>query len=105
MPHFGIKLGFTIRIEFVGIPHAHIVVPFQSGIRNVHPKPGEPAMFTDQYSTAPTEEGIAYALITHLPGPLRNNDVESFTSDRSAGYVGAVCGSPIRASPVAWWRN
>ena len=64
--------------------------PVVEGIRNVHPGPGEPALFVDQYSTAPSEEGYAYALVTHLPGPLRDSDVESFTSSRSAGYVGAV---------------
>ena len=73
-----------------GMPLDPQFVPIEEGIRNVHPKPGEPTMFTDQYSTAPREEGTAYALVTHLPGPLRNNDVESFTSSRSAGYVAAV---------------
>jgi hypothetical protein len=64
--------------------------PVKEGIRNQHPAPGEPALFADQYSTAPTEEGVAYALVTHLPGPLRDSDVVSFASSRSAGYVGAV---------------
>ena len=73
-----------------GMPLEPQLVPIQTGIRNVHPKPGEPALFTDQYSTAPAEEGSAYALVTHLPGPLRSNDVVSFTSSRSAGYVAAV---------------
>jgi hypothetical protein len=72
---------------------APIDVPLQQvpeGIRNLHPRPGEPALFVDQYSTAPSEEGVAYALITHFPGPMSGNDVESFTSFRSAGYVAAV---------------
>lgn len=73
-----------------GMPLDPQLIPVQEGIRNVHPKPGEPALFLDQYSTAPSEEGTAYALVTHLPGPLRSNDVESFTSSRSAGYVAAV---------------
>lgn len=73
-----------------GMPLDPQLVPIETGIRNVHPKAGEPAEFTDQYSTAPAEEGTAYALVTHLPGPLRSNDVESFTSSRSAGYVAAV---------------
>jgi hypothetical protein len=64
--------------------------PVKEGIRNQHPGPGEPGLFADQYSTAPAEEGVAYALVTHLPGPLRDSDVVSFTSSRSAGYVGAV---------------
>ena len=33
---------------------------------------------------------MMYALVTHLAGPLGHNDVESFTSVRSAGYVAAV---------------
>jgi hypothetical protein len=73
-----------------GMPLDPQFVPLESGIRNVHPRPGEPVFLTDQYSTAPNEEGIAYALVTHVPGPLRYNDVESFTSSRSAGYVAAV---------------
>jgi hypothetical protein len=66
------------------------LLPVLEGIRNVHPRSGEPALFADRYSTAPSEEGVAYALVTHLPGPLGSNDVESFTSNRSAGYVAAV---------------
>ncbi len=70
-----------------------LVLPFVAvlnGIRNVHPQPGEPAFFSDAYSTAPNEEGVAYALVTHLPGPLRSHDIISFTSNRSAGYLGAI---------------
>jgi hypothetical protein len=76
--------------QFHGMPLDPQLVPVETGIRNVHPQAGEPAEFTDRYSTAPAEEGTAYALVTHLPGPLRSNDVESFTSSRSAGYVAAV---------------
>ena len=65
-------------------------VQVREGIRNLNPGPNEPALFEDKYSTAPLEEGFAYALITHFPGPLGNNDVESFTSTRAAGYVAAV---------------
>jgi hypothetical protein len=90
------------NVLFVGVQNiffteqtqaAPIDVPLQQvpeGIRNLHPGPNEPALFSDQYSTAPAEEGVAYALITHFPGPMGGNDVESFTSYRSAGYVAAV---------------
>jgi hypothetical protein len=90
------------NVVFVGIENmffteqikaAPLEVPFQpvhEGIRNIHPKEGEPAIFLDQFSTAPREEGIAYALVTHVPGPIGDNDMESFTSNRSAGYVAAV---------------
>jgi hypothetical protein len=71
-------------------PVAVQLLQVREGIRNLSPAHNEPALFADQYSTAPTEEGIAYALVTHLPGPLGDNDVESFTSSRAAGYVAAV---------------
>lgn len=64
--------------------------PIQGGIRNTSPGPNESAVFLDRYSTAPSEEGIAYALVTHVPGPLGGNDVQSFTCSRAAGYVAAV---------------
>jgi len=73
-----------------GLPIEPQLIPVLEGIRNPRPAPGEPILFADQYSTAPTEQGVTYALVTHLPGPLGSNDVESFTSNRSAGYVGAV---------------
>jgi hypothetical protein len=82
------NIFFTEQIQA-----APIEVPLEQvpeGIRNLHPGPNEPALFADQYSTAPAEEGVAYALITHFPGPMGGNDVESFTSYRSAGYVAAV---------------
>lgn len=60
------------------------------GIGNLHPRPGEPAMFSDQFSAAPTEEGYVYALVTRLPGPLGAGQVQSFTSSTGAGYAGAV---------------
>ena len=82
------NIFFTDKIQ--AAPVEAPLVPVHEGVRNVHPAPGEPALFADQYTTAPTEEGMAYALVTHLPGPLGGNDVESFTSSRSAGYVAAV---------------
>jgi hypothetical protein len=65
------------------------LVPNAEGIRNASPRAGEQALFADKYSTAPREEGVTFALVTYLPGPLGNN-IESFASNRSAGYIGAV---------------
>jgi hypothetical protein len=72
------------------MPLALPFVPVLEGIRNVHPQAGEAALYSDDYSTAPSEAGVAYALVTHLPGPLRSHDIISFTSNRSAGYLGAI---------------
>jgi len=61
-----------------------------NGIQNVHPKPGEPAVFLDQFSTAPTEAGEVFALVTRSPGPVGSTYFETFMSNRASGYVGAV---------------
>ena len=62
----------------------------REGIRNLHPGPNEPAIFLDDFSTAPSEEGMVYALVTHVPGPLGDNEAENFTSGRAAGYIAAA---------------
>jgi hypothetical protein len=72
------------------LPIAPQLVPVLNGVKNSQPAPGEQSLYRDEYQTAPTETGIVYALVTHLPGPLGSNDVDSFTSNRSAGYVAAV---------------
>jgi hypothetical protein len=64
--------------------------PVHEGIRDLHAQKNQPELYLDHYSTAPSEEGVAYALVTHLPGPMGGNDVQSFTSSRAAGYVAAV---------------
>jgi hypothetical protein len=66
------------------------LVPELKGVRDEHPAAGKPGFYADEYTTAPTEQGTIYALVTHLPGPNGKNDIESFTSNRSAGYLGAV---------------
>jgi hypothetical protein len=84
----GVQNLFFDQIQ--GLPIEPQLSAELDGVRNPHPAPGEPDFFADQYTTAPTEQGVVYALVTHLPGPSGNNDIESFTSNRSAGYVGAL---------------
>ncbi|MCU1323449.1 MAG: hypothetical protein JWM43_3098 [Acidobacteriaceae bacterium] len=76
--------------QLQGMPVASELVANLEGIRNTHPAAGEPAFYKDEYVTAPREQGIIYALTTHITGPMGDNDVLSFTSIRSPGYVGAV---------------
>jgi hypothetical protein len=76
--------------QLQGMPVASELVANLEGVKNTHPAPGEPSFFKDEYVTAPTEQGVVYALVTHVSGPMRSNDVLSFTSIRSPGYVGAV---------------
>lgn len=84
----GMQIFFNTQMQ--GMPVHPQLVPVPTGIKNLHPQAGEPEMFLDDYKTAPTEEGEVYALITHLPGPVGSGDIESFMSNRAAGYVAAV---------------
>jgi hypothetical protein len=72
------------------LPISPQLVPELNGVRDQKPAAGQPGFYADEYITAPSEQGVIYALVTHLPGPNGKNDIESFTSNRSAGYLGAV---------------
>ena len=76
--------------QLLALPIEPQLSPELGGIRNPHPEAGEPTVFADQYAPASSKDGVAYALVTHLPGPLGTGDVESFTSSWSGGYVAAV---------------
>lgn len=60
------------------------------GIRNLHPKTGEPEMFADAQPSKGTDSGEVYALVTKVSGPLGNTEIESFTSSRTWGRQGAI---------------
>jgi hypothetical protein len=70
----------------------------ETGVRNRHPKPGEPAVLADNYpsirkgteSVLESDSGEVYALITHTPGPLGIGDIECFNSNLSPGTMAAV---------------
>jgi hypothetical protein len=73
--------GLQLRPELVQTPE---------GIRNLHPQSGEPAFFADKRLGSAPNDGEAYALISHAPGPLASTVIQSFTSSRTWGREGAV---------------
>jgi hypothetical protein len=84
----GTNAFFNTQLQ--GMPVHPQLVPNPNGVQDLHPNPGDPKAFVDNYETAPTEQGDVYALATHLPGPIGTGDIESFISNRAAGYVAAV---------------
>jgi hypothetical protein len=84
----GVQYSFFKQMK--DLPITSQLVPTNKGVANLQPAPGEPAVFVDRVSKASAEEGVVYALVTHLPGPSGSTEVESFTSNRAAGYVAAV---------------
>jgi len=61
-----------------------------SGIRNLHPRSGEPTFFADE--SMPTSlEGEVYALISLFPGPLsKHTVVETITGRKAWASMGAA---------------
>lgn len=95
------------NIIFVGAPRVHgdplrgLPVPLEfvleeKGVRNLHPRSGEPARLDDHYSGVFTLEssfpdnGEVYALVSHAPGPLGSGDIESFSANHNPGTLAAV---------------
>jgi hypothetical protein len=76
--------------ELHGLPVQLDLVNARPGIHNLHPRAGEPSLLSDQVPTGTSEDGEAYVLITHIPGPLGTSEVEMFTSNRTPGRLAAV---------------
>lgn len=72
------------------LPIEQELVQERWGIRNLHPRAGEPEFLADRNVFGPSEDGEVYVLISHLPGPLGIGDVASFTSGTSPGRLSAV---------------
>ncbi|MBV9508544.1 MAG: hypothetical protein JO323_26450 [Acidobacteriia bacterium] len=76
--------------QLQGLPVQLDLVNLRPGIHNLHPRKGEPAIFEDRVPTGTSEDGEAYILVTHIPGPLGTTDIETFTSNRTPGRLAAV---------------
>jgi hypothetical protein len=64
-----------------------------TGVRNVHPQPGEPSLFADPVATLanpPSEDGESYALVSRIPGPAGQGEIQAFTSNSAPARMAAV---------------
>ena len=64
-----------------------------AGVRNAHPRPGEPALFADPVATLanpPSEDGESYALVSRIPGPAGQGEMQAFTSNAAPARMAAV---------------
>ena len=76
--------------QLQGLPVKLELVNARPGIHILHPRSGEPAVLSDQLPTGSSEDGEAYVLVTHVPGPLGTSEIEAFTSNRTPGRLTAV---------------
>jgi hypothetical protein len=80
---------FKIDEKQTGLPVHPAFVADKTGIRNLQPAAGEPAIYEDPQSH-PDSDGETLELVSMLPGPLGRTKVASFTGSRSWGVIGAV---------------
>ena len=79
-----------------GIPVERELVVEGKGVRNVHPKAGEPSYFLDSHTQGTysplgfSEDGEVYAVVTNAPGPAPNSDIRIFESNITSARLGAV---------------
>lgn len=76
--------------QLAAMPIQQELIQDRDGTHILHPKPGEPSILRDRLPTGIPEDGEVYALVTHTSGPLGTTDVESITSNRTPGRVGAI---------------
>jgi hypothetical protein len=72
-------------------------------VQNLNPLPGEPVFLADHVRYGASDDGEAFAIISHVPGPGGQGDIETFTSDSTPGRVAAVqwFTNPMGAKVVA----
>jgi hypothetical protein len=64
-----------------------------AGVRNAHPQPGEPNLFADPVATLanpPSEDGESYALVSRIPGPAGQGEMQAFTSNSAPARMAVV---------------
>jgi hypothetical protein len=61
----------------------------KTGIRNLQPAPGEPAVYPDSADHSPGN-GEALELVSMMPGPLGRTTVATFSSHNKWGVIGGV---------------
>ena len=76
--------------QFKAVPEEHQLVLGSDGIRNLNPRPGEPALLADRNPADPQDTAESYALISHFPGLNGNGELLYFSGNKIPAVVGAV---------------
>jgi hypothetical protein len=72
------------------VPEDRQLVLDSVGIRNLNPRPGEPALLTDRNPADPGDTAESYALISHFPGLNGNGELLYFSGNKIPAVMGAV---------------
>jgi hypothetical protein len=84
-------LGPTTGIhQTEDIPMSLELVLESNGIRNLKPRPGEPAYIPDQPSPEGEESGVSHALVSRVPGMNGRGSILMLSGNQTAGVMGGV---------------
>jgi hypothetical protein len=85
--------GKALNLQLASMPVRLELESRRGGIYNLNPRAGEAREYLDEISlSAGEQDGMIYALISHLPGPRGYGDVQGFASSLSAGRIAALQG-------------
>ena len=76
--------------ESRAVPEDRQLILGPDGIRNVSPRPGEPALLADRNPSDPQDVAESYALISHFPGLNGNGELLYFSGNKIPAVTGAV---------------
>jgi hypothetical protein len=84
-------VGPTAGIRQIeSIPMSAPLVLDAKGVRNVKPRPGEPAFLADKIGTADGSPEETYALVSHVPGLYGNGQILLLEGNRTSSVMAAV---------------
>ena len=72
------------------VPVSQQLVLENNGIRNLNPRPGEPVFWADRPPLDSQDSADSYALISHVPGMVRNGELLYFSGNHIPAVTGAV---------------
>ncbi|HEY7387050.1 MAG TPA: hypothetical protein VH640_00970 [Bryobacteraceae bacterium] len=75
------------------------------GVIDRNPKPGGPQIYRDELLYDKSDSGLTYALISHLPSQLGDNEIEYFGCNDIAGCMAAIRWYADPASAHRLWSE
>jgi hypothetical protein len=72
------------------VPEDRQLILSPDGIRNLNPRPGEPALLADRPPADPQDTAESYALVSHFPGLNGNGELLYFSGNKVPAVMGAV---------------